>query len=181
MKPARAVDVEVLPPERVEGEALREDEPLMRLIAHVMDNAFRVPGTRIRFGLDPILGLLPGFGDTAAAVISALSLVQSARFGLPKIVLARMATNVLVNTMLGAIPIVGDAFSFWFKSNQRNHALLQEHIASRRQSTRSDWLFVVLMLLSILAVLIGSVAVVVYLITQLFPHFDSSTFRPKFG
>ncbi|MBA3884042.1 MAG: DUF4112 domain-containing protein, partial [Chthoniobacterales bacterium] len=86
-----------------------------------MDNLIRVPGTKVRFGIDPLIGLIPGLGDTGSAMVSAMALIQAARYGLPKIVLARMSVNILLNELIGIVPIVGDAFSFWFKSNARNH------------------------------------------------------------
>jgi hypothetical protein len=69
-----------------------------------MDNLIRVPGTNFRVGLDPILGLIPGVGDTSSAVVSALALIQAARQGMPKIVLARMAVNILLNELIGIVP-----------------------------------------------------------------------------
>src|SRR5436190_13497369 len=87
------------------------DRALMAAIARIMDDVFVIPGTNIRFGLDPLIGLIPGFGDMAGAVVSTLLLIQGGRLGAPKIVLARMALNVLINTALGAIPVLGDAFS----------------------------------------------------------------------
>ena len=107
-----------------------------------MDEFLRFPGTKFRFGLDPIIGLLPGLGDTASAIVSALALIQAARRGVPKILLARMSLNILINELVGIIPGIGDAFSFWFKSNTRNYRLLQEHIGQPARSRKSDWVFV---------------------------------------
>ncbi len=88
---------EVLPPEvRQERASL---EPLFRWLALIMDEFLRFPGTKIRFGLDPIIGLLPGIGDVASAIISAVALVHAARCGVPKILLARMAMNILVKAI----------------------------------------------------------------------------------
>jgi hypothetical protein len=99
-----------------------------------MDDFLGFPGTKFRFGLDPIIGLLPGIGDVASAIISALALVYAARYGLPKILLTRMATNILVNELVGIIPGLGDAFSFWFKSNVRNYELLRRCAAAPERS-----------------------------------------------
>jgi hypothetical protein len=107
-----------------------------------MDEFLRVPGTKFRFGLDPIIGLFPGLGDTASAIVSALALIQAARRGVPKVLLARMSLNILINELVGIIPGIGDAFSFWFKSNTRNYRLLQEHIGQPTRSRKSDWVFV---------------------------------------
>lgn len=106
-----------------------------------MDSSFRVPGTSLRFGLDPLLGLIPGLGDGASVLVSVLLLLQSARHGLPRVVMVRMAVNVLLNAAVGAIPVAGDLFSFWFKANQINYQLLQKHAGPRRRSTVGDWIF----------------------------------------
>jgi len=143
----------------------------MQVVAHLMDNAFVIPGTKIRFGLDPILGLIPGVGDTATALISFLTLMQCARRGLPRIVLARMAGNILVNTVLGALPLLGDLFSVWFKSNQRNLVLLEKHLENNKTSTTADWLFVILILIVLAAVTLTVVAASIYLLRKLFAAF----------
>ena len=119
-----------------------KDDPFIALIARLMDNQFVVPGTNIRFGLDPLLGLLPGWGDSASALVSALLLVKSARARVPKIILARMALNILLNAAIGAIPGIGDAFSFWFKSNAKNYALHLQHAGTARPPALRDRLFV---------------------------------------
>src|SRR5438552_200508 len=92
---AQEVEWEVLPPEE---EAKKSQlEPLFRWVAAVMDEFLRLPGTRFRFGLDPLIGLIPGLGDTASAIVSAMTLIYAARCGLPKILLARMSFNILIN------------------------------------------------------------------------------------
>lgn len=121
------------------------DDPFVALVARLMDNAFTIPGTNVRFGLDPIIGLLVGYGDAATALTSLLMLMRSAKHGVPKIILAQMALNIVLNSSVGAVPIVGDAFSFWFKSNERNYTLLQKH-AGTSAPTGSSWLFVLLLL-----------------------------------
>ena len=121
------------------------DDPFIALVAKLMDSAFVVPGTKIRFGFDPIIGLIPGIGDAATALTSLLLVFQSARQGVPRVVLARMALNVLINTAVGAIPVVGDLFSVWWRSNVRNYDLHLKH-AGTRVSTTSDWLFICVLL-----------------------------------
>jgi hypothetical protein len=150
------LEFEVLPPEETQKRS--ELEPLFRWLALIMDNFLRVPGTQLRFGLDPLMGLLPGFGDTGSAIVSAMALIAAARRGLPKILLARMSLNILINEAVGIIPIVGDAFSFWFKSNARNYELLKEFSAAPRRSTASDWAFVVFVLTALLVILVVSLA-----------------------
>ncbi len=133
-------------------------DPLFALVARLMDNFFLVPGTNIRFGLDPIIGLIPGLGDTSGAIISALLILRGAKAGLPRIVLARMALNILINTVCGAIPILGDVFSVWFKSNQLNYALYQKHSGGTTKAAKTDWLFVI-SLVTILLLVVGAVIV----------------------
>ncbi len=163
---AKALEWEVLPPE--EKQKRSQLESLFRWLALVMDEFVRLPGTKFRFGLDPILGLLPGVGDSASAIISALALLQAVRSGLPKIVLARMSLNILINEVVGIIPGVGDAFSFWFKSNARNYRILQEHAAGPRKARRSDWFFVIAVLLLLFLVVCTGIAVSFFVLHELF-------------
>jgi uncharacterized protein DUF4112 len=165
-RPLQEVEWEVLPPE--EKRKRSRLEPLFRWLALIMDEFLRLPGTKFRFGLDPILGLLPGVGDTASAIISALALLQAARFGLPKIILARMSLNILINELVGIIPGVGDAFSFWFKSNARNYRILQEHAGGPGKARRSDWFFVVAVLLLLFLIVCAGIIVSFFVLHELF-------------
>jgi hypothetical protein len=94
-------------------------------------------------------------------------LVAAARRGLPKILLVRMSLNILINEAVGIIPIVGDAFSFWFKSNARNYELLKRHTAAPRRSTTGDWVFVWLVLGALALILLVSLAVSFWLISAI--------------
>lgn len=144
MSKATDAEWELLPPE--DRHRRGAVEPLFRWLALIMDDFIRVPGTRFRFGLDPIIGLLPGLGDTASAITSALALFYAARSGVPKVLLARMAANILINELIGIIPGIGDAFSFWFKSNARNYELLKHYRVAPARSRTSDWIFLVVIL-----------------------------------
>jgi hypothetical protein len=163
---AKELEWEVLPPE--EKARRSELEPLFRWLALIMDNLLRLPGTNLRFGLDPLIGLLPGLGDTSSAIISAFALVAAARRGVPKILLVRMALNILINEAVGIIPVVGDAFSFWFKSNARNYELLKRQTATPRRSTKSDWIFVWLVLAALALILVVSLAISYWLLSILY-------------
>jgi hypothetical protein len=116
----------------------------LRRWARLFDSAFRVPGTQITFGLDPILGLIPGLGDVTSPVLSLFFLWHGLRLGVPKVVLARMVVNVLIDAGVGAIPIVGDLFDFGWKANAWNLALLERHAVAGRRPTSTDWLVVIL-------------------------------------
>ncbi len=160
-------DVEVLPRETRAGTQLADD-PFVALVARFMDDVFTIPGTKIRFGLDPLIGLLPGLGATASAAVSLALIALSARRRLPKIVLARMALNVLINTGLDAVPVVGDALSIFFRSNARNYELLRKHAGTARATTRGDWLFLSALLGGAGLAILGFFAGLLYLASRLF-------------
>ena len=103
-------------------------------IARLMDSQFRLPGTRFRFGLDPLLGLLPVVGDLSTLAVSGALLLTMMRHGASGAVVVRMAFNILLDTLVGAIPIIGNVFDFAYKSNERNVALLRRHYAEGRHS-----------------------------------------------
>ena len=99
-------------------------------IARLLDSQFRLPGTRFRFGLDPILGLLPVVGDLSTTVVSVSLLVLMLRHGASGAVVLRMALNIFIDTVVGGIPVLGTVFDFTYKSNERNVALLRRHYAT---------------------------------------------------
>lgn len=162
------LEFEVLPPE--DQRRRSELEPIFRWLALIMDNLLRLPGTSFRFGLDPLLGLIPGIGDTGSAIVSAMALIAATRRGLPRILLLRMALNILINEAVGIIPVIGDAFSFWFKSNARNYELLRSQVATPRRSSRGDWIFVGLILGALILFLIISLTLSFWLLAQLGKH-----------
>jgi len=115
--------------EAAAGRALRRLDRL----AHLMDGAFRVPGTRWRFGLDGLLGFLPGAGDSATALVSLYVLVEAWRLGAPPGLVLRMLGNVGLDWAVGSVPLVGDVFDLAFKANRRNLALLRGHLDRPRR------------------------------------------------
>ena len=123
-----------------------------------MDRLIRIPGVQKRLGLNPILDLVPGFGDIASGLISVSVLLYGIRRGIPKILLGRMALNVLINEVIGIVPVIGSIFAFWFTANTRNYELLRQHLDTPRRSTKGDKIFVGLILgLGILVILAGIV------------------------
>jgi Domain of unknown function (DUF4112) len=168
----KPVDFEVLPPgrdrARAAGQTTADVPDLSRLIAWLLDDLIRVPGTNFRIGLDPIIGLIPGLGDSSTAVMSSVILLHGLRSGTPRIVLARMALNVMINSLGGAIPGLGDVFSAWFKSNRRNVALLERHAGSvKRASTTADWIFVCSLIGGVLLFAVAMSAVAIVIAVQL--------------
>ncbi len=126
--------------------------------AYWLDAGIRIPGTNLRFGLDPILGLLPAVGDAAGAVLAGWILVAAVRLGASRATLLRMAGNVALDAGLGAVPYLGDAFDFAWKANLRNVALLERHLAAPVRAERADRWFVVLVLSGIFAMALGLLA-----------------------
>jgi uncharacterized protein DUF4112 len=116
-----------------------------RRLSVLLDSAIRIPGTDIRIGLDPILGaLLPELGDALTAVLSLALLGVAFRERVPKLVLARMLINVGLDALLGAIPVLGDAFDFAFKANEKNLQLIERHRGDpTRPATLGDRMMVV--------------------------------------
>ena len=109
----------------------------LRGLATVLDSAVRVPGTNIRFGLDALLGLVPGIGDVAGGLASGYVLVEAARLGASRPTLVRMLGNILVEVVLGAAPVLGDLFDVGWKANARNVDLLESHLAKRSAAAGS--------------------------------------------
>ncbi|HET7057634.1 MAG TPA: DUF4112 domain-containing protein [Nitrospiraceae bacterium] len=136
-----------------------------RLLAQVLDRSIRVPGTNLRIGLDPLIGLIPGFGDAVASLAGSMILFLAAQLQVPKIVLVRMSVNIALNGVIGSIPLFGDLFSLWFQSNVRNVALLERHVAATgRSSTLWDWAFVVGLFAGLIGLFVGAVAGVMWLV-----------------
>ncbi len=102
----------------------------VRRVSHLLDEAVRIPGTNRRVGLDPILGLIPVVGDLTTALFSAYVVVEAYRLGASRGLLARMVLNVLVDTVGGSVPLVGDVFDAVWKANERNVDLLERHVGS---------------------------------------------------
>ena len=132
--------------------------PDLRRYANILDKAFRIPGTNIRFGLDPIIGLVPVLGDLASPVFAALLVTEGARLGLPKIVLMRMVVNALIDADLGAIPLVGIVGDVFVRANTKNLALLEKHaVPGGRPATRGDyafvWIALTVLVLGVIAIL----------------------------
>jgi uncharacterized protein DUF4112 len=129
------------------------------LVTHLLDQAARVPGTSFRFGLDAIIGLLPGFGDAVTALVGMYGLVVARQLGAPASIQLRMLWNLGLDTVVGAIPLFGDLFDFAFKANTKNRILLERWLVSPHTTHRTS----ALLLLAMLALLIGLIVGAVWL------------------
>jgi hypothetical protein len=116
--------------------------PVLRRWAVLLDSAFRVPGTGIRFGLDAVIGLVPGIGDLSTPVFAAVLLLQGVRMRLPLVVQARMVLNAGIDLLIGLVPVLGDLADIGWKANLKNLELLERHARPGLPPSRGDYLFV---------------------------------------
>ena len=123
-------------------------------VAWLLDECIRIPGTKIRFGLDPLVGLIPGGGETVATIVGATVLGEAGKKGIPFKTLIRMGGNMLLNAAVGTFPFLGDLFSVWFKSNKRNYEMLNEFLESDDGAeARGGWWPIMLVFIILLVVL----------------------------
>ena len=125
-------------------------------LSRYLDGLFRIPGTGWRFGLDALIGLIPNVGDTLTFLPSMYILFSGVRYGVPKITLLRMALNIAIDYLVGMIPFLGDAFDFVWKSNKKNMELIRTRATGRGKGTRSDYLFILGLIGTLLLLLIAS-------------------------
>ncbi len=151
------------------GAWLFRDQTLHRLEI-LLDEAFRIPFTRIRFGLDGIIGLVPGLGDVLAGLLSLVIPVAAWIRGVPYITLVRMAVNLGIGVLVGTIPILGDAFDIAWKPNRRNYQLLQRHLTEPRRHTGRDWAFLLLLLTALGLVFAIPVVLVIWFLVWIGSH-----------
>lgn len=133
----------------------------------MLDDAIRVPGTNIRFGIDPLVGLIPGLGDLLGGAASAYIILEAARAGASASVLTRMAVNVGVDTIVGGVPLLGDLFDFAWKSNARNVRLLARHVEAPVETKRASTALVAALIAGIALLAAGVSVATIYLIKRL--------------
>ena len=156
---------EVLPPRVKSGGKLFDDENL-DLLSHVLDDFLKIPGTSIRFGLDGIVGFIPGLGDVIGGAASCIIIVAAWMRGVPYVTVARMVANVGIEVIVGSIPVLGDMFDIAWRANRRNYALLAGSLAQPRKYTIQSWLFLGVLCL----VLAGLVLLPMLLLAWLTEH-----------
>ena len=142
----------------------------LRGLKRLLDEAFRIPGTGIRFGWDPIIGLVPWIGDALTAVFSCAIIVHAHHMRVPRVVQLRMLINVAIDMLVGVVPIVGDAADVVWKSNTKNFDLLERHAEVYRPATPGDWLFVAAMLTGVVVVALIPLFVLYWLVHVLSAH-----------
>jgi hypothetical protein len=142
----------------------------LRSLKRFLDEAFRIPGTSVRFGWDPVIGLVPWLGDALTALFGCAIIVQAHQMRVPRVVQLRMLLNVGIDLVTGVIPVLGDAFDFIWKSNTKNFALLERHAAEVRPPTVGDWVFVVGVLAAVVALALVPLIVLYWLVNVATAH-----------
>ncbi len=194
--PTSPPEPEILRPRVARGSDLFSDRNL-DLLSHLLDDFLRIPGTQIRFGLDGIIGLIPGIGDIIGAMASWIIILAAWLRGVPKVTLLRMLANVAIETVIGTVPVLGDAFDIAWKANRRNFALLERatgavpaysadagpataaysgrtlpaHVrstAERRRHAFSDWMFLFWLMAGMLALLLIPIALLAWVVGRFF-------------
>lgn len=157
-------------PDVIEPDAtLPKDLVALRKFAFYMDEAFTIPGTKFKVGLDAVLGLVPGVGDVIGAVLSTWIVIGALRHRVPGRVIARMVLNIAIDLLFGAVPVAGDVFDFMYEENVKNMRLLEKHRDRRRppRSTAAIALVAACIVLFVLALAVGMVMAVIALIVWL--------------
>ncbi len=160
---------EILPPQKSrfkKASGLFANENL-DFLSHVLDDWFRVPGTSIRFGLDGIIGLVPGLGDILGGLASTLIVVAAWVRGVPYVTLARMVVNIGIEVLLGTIPLLGDAFDIAWKANRRNYALIIRHLERSRRQTWRDWVFLMVIAGILAAIFLAPIFLILWFLEWL--------------
>lgn len=154
---------------RVDSEGVPPRTKDLEILANLMDSVFEIPGTGIRFGMDALIGLVPGFGDTVTSIVSLYILQAASRHGVPRVTLMRMAANIAADYTVGTVPVVGDVFDVYWKSNRKNVELLQRHIEATpvegRKLRRGDRLFVAGLIAGLVALLVGTITISYFVIS----------------
>ena len=133
-------------------------------VAALLDDIFRIPGTKIRFGLDALIGWVPGIGDAMAGIASFLIVFAAWRRGVRSITLVRMIANVVLETTMGAIPVAGDVFHVFWKANRRNYQLLIREREQPGSNTGRDWMFLGVILFAVIAAAVIPIGIVIWIL-----------------
>jgi Domain of unknown function (DUF4112) len=170
-------DLELIPPtrQRVMRPNSIQIERELEVLAQLMDNQFRIPIIDWRFGFNAIIDLIPEFGDIATTLVALYLLVSAVRYRVPKITLLRMGLNIGIYFLVGILPFIGYLFAVWWKPNVRNLELIRRRATvsaeEAKRGRKSDWLFVAVIIGSIVGLFFGSIAVTIafwwYLATHL--------------
>ncbi len=137
----------------------------LRQLSYLLDNAFAIPGTPFRVGLDAIMGLLPFGGDVLIGILGVYIVFRAAKLGLPQATLIRMVLNILIDVVVGTVPIFGDLFDATWKCHTKNVSLLEKHLNAPTQGKKADGRFIFLLLLG---VAIAAIILIIFVVCLIF-------------
>jgi Domain of unknown function (DUF4112) len=170
---------EILSPRTKRAGKMFDDENL-DILSHILDDFIKVPGTSIRFGLDGIMGVVPGIGDILGGIASCIIIIAAWMRGVSYVTVTRMVANVGIEVLVGSIPILGDMFDIAWRANRRNYALLTGSLYQPRKYTMQSWLFLAALCIVLAALVLLPVLLITWLMTAAFhalfgvdPHFHS--------
>jgi Domain of unknown function (DUF4112) len=158
---------EILSPRLKRGGKAFDDENL-DLLSHVLDDFIRIPGTSIRFGLDGIVGFIPGIGDLIGGIASCIIIIAAWTRGVSYVTVARMVANVAIEVVVGSIPVLGDMFDIAWRANRRNYALLVGSVDEPRKHTLQSWLFLAVVCVVLAALVILPMLLLTWVFDGLF-------------
>ena len=160
------VQPEVLSPRVRRGQRLFDDENL-DILSHILDDFIKVPGTPIRFGLDGIMGVVPGIGDVLGGIASCIIIIAAWMRGVPYVTVARMVANVVIEVVVGSIPVLGDAFDIAWRANRRNYALLTGSLYEPRKHTIQSWIFLIALAIGLIMLMLVPMLLMAWLANSL--------------
>lgn len=139
----------------------------LRKFSRLLDNAVGIPGTKVRIGLDPILGLIPGAGDFLGTALSAYLVVEAARLGVPKETLVKMVSNIVLESAVGTIPVIGDLFDVAWKANTKNFELVEAHLNISQPLEKKNTWFIFILVAGLFIFSIGILAISFFILKLL--------------
>ena len=171
---------EVLSPRLKRGSKAFDDENL-DLLSHVLDDFIKIPGTSIRFGLDGIVGFIPGIGDLIGGIASCIIIIAAWVRGVSYVTVARMVANVAIEVVVGSIPVLGDMFDIAWRANRRNYALLVGSVDEPRKHTLQSWLFLGCLCVVLAALVILPMLLLAWVFDSLFHAMFGTDSHGLFG
>ena len=170
---------EILSPRMKRGGKAFDDENL-DLLSHVLDDFIRIPGTSIRFGLDGIVGFIPGIGDLIGGLASCIIIIAAWVRGVSYVTVARMVANVAIEVVVGSVPVLGDMFDIAWRANRRNYALLTGSVYEPRKHTMQSWLFLACLCLVLAALVVLPLLVLTWVFGHLLHDIFGTDFHSHF-
>ena len=162
-----AANPEILSPRTKRAGKMFDDENL-DILSHILDDFIKVPGTSIRFGLDGIMGVVPGIGDILGGIASCIIIIAAWMRGVSYVTVTRMVANVAIEVVVGSIPILGDMFDIAWRANRRNYALLTGSLYQPRKYTIQSWLFLAALCIVLAALVLLPVILITWVMTAAF-------------